>query len=470
MNKLSICLFLFFIPLSAQAQIANSYEINAEFFTKDAQIYNYPVSSESFMRANSTIQLSEIKDSIVTFYLHGETKIDSIRSGGNNINYDYEKVLYNYDYSRVALKVIVNSSDLVDENLTVFYSGFFNPSKAGALSNYMHINNSSGVYLRGYGYSLWFPVFVEAGSDSYKSEFRKVIVTLPPGYKCVVGGKLVGEKTDSANYIATWEPGFTDILNIQCTARKFKLNKKENVYVYYLNDKTSSDKVLDYSIRLRKLYSQNLKDIEESQPLFIMEMPKYGDISSANVVGISESIFNNFEEDIRSKLTIAHELVHPYVKIPITKKNPFYAFVVEGFPSFFQVYALKRIEGDNYKLDEVMRGIEKSYLEKRKTGKTRRGNELPKEKAILKISPEDIGAYKDKFVLNDRVWLFFYSVWDQMGDKKFDLFLKELFSSKSIDYESFENLVIKYLPGYEKKLNIWLNTTDYPKQISLTKE
>ena len=201
-----------------------------------------------------------------------------------------------------------------------------------------------------------------------------------------------------------------------------------------------------------------------------MEMPKYGDISSANVVGISESIFNNFEEDIRSKLTIAHELVHPYVKIPITKKNPFYAFVIEGFPGFFQAYALKRIEGDNYKLDEVMRGIEKSYLEKRKTGKTRRGNELPKEKAILKISPEDIGAYKDKFVLNDRVWLFFYSVWDQMGDKKFDLFLKELFSSKSIDYESFENLVIKYLPGYEKKLNIWLNTTDYPKQISLTKE
>jgi hypothetical protein len=466
-QKLLLFLILLASLIPLKAQIVKSYTINVEFFPKDAQMYNYPVSSESFMRANSTIQLSEITDSVVIFYLHGELKIDSVQSGNKNINYDFDKVLYNYDYSMIALKATVTSSDLVDENLTVFYSGFFNPSKAGALSNYMHINENSGVYLRGYGYSLWFPVFVEAGSNSYKSKFREITIKLPIGYKCIVGGELVKEKTDSVNYTAKWIPDFTDIMDIQCTARKFKLNMRDNVYVYYLTDRPSSEKVLEYAIELRELYSKNLKSIEESHPLFILEMPKYGDISSANVVGIQESIFNNFEEDIRSKLTIAHELVHPYVKIPVTKENPFYAFVIEGFPSFFQAYALKRIEGEKYNIDEVMIELENNYLEKRQTGKTRRGNVLPVEKAILNIKYDEIGKYKDRFVLRDRVWLFFYDIWNKMGDEKFDKFLKKLFAFNTINYKIFEELILNYLNDYKEKLNIWLNTTDYPEDIRI---
>jgi len=469
MKKLLIGIILILTPLYLQAQTVKSYEINAEFFPDDAQMYNYPVPSESFMRANSFIRLSEIQDSVVIFYLHGELKIDSIQSGGKNINYDYDKVLYNYEYSRVALKVIVNSSDLVDESLAIFYSGFFNPSKAGALSNYMHINKNSGVYLRGYGYSLWFPVFIDAYQDSYKADFNKVTISLPIEFKCIVGGELVEEKKDNGSYIAVWKPGNTDILDMQCTARKFKLNTKENVYVYYLTDKSSSDKVLEYSIGLKKLFSNNLKSIDISNPLFIMEMPKYGDISSGNVVGISEELFNAFETDIKSKLTIAHELVHPYVKIPVRKENSFYAFVVEGFPSFFQLYALKKMNEDNYNLAEVMMNVEKSYLEKRRTGKTSRGNELPEEKAILNISSEDIGTYKDTFVLSDRVWLFFYNIWMQMGDEKFDMFLKELFSFNSISYESFEGLISKYIPDFKDGLNKWLNTTNYPEAFRIVK-
>jgi hypothetical protein len=227
--------------------------------------------------------------------------------------------------------------------------------------------------------------------------------------------------------------------------------------------------VLEYSIGLRKLYSQNLKQIDASDPLYIMEMPKYGDISSGNVVGISEELFNKFETDIRSKLTIAHELVHPYVKIPVAKENPFYAFVIEGFPSFFQTYALKKVDGENYHLDEIMKNVEKRYLEKRRTGKTPRGNTLPDEKAILNISSEEIGTFKDKFVLSDRVWLFFYNIWMRMGDDNFDMFLKELFSFKSISYESFEALTLKYIPDFKEELNIWLNTTNYPEKFRIVK-
>jgi len=200
-----------------------------------------------------------------------------------------------------------------------------------------------------------------------------------------------------------------------------------------------------------------------------MEMPRYGDISSGNVIGISEEIFNTFENDIHSKSTIAHELVHPYVKIPVTKENPFYAFVIEGFPSFFQVYALKKMDGDSYNIEEVMINVEARYLEKRKTGKTRRGNTLPVEKPILEIKFDEIGLYKDNFVLNDRVWLFFYSIWNKMGDEEFDRFLKELFSFNSINYNSFEELVVEYIPGFAPELNTWLNTTDYPDEIKIVK-
>ena len=469
MKKLLIGLFLISIPLYLQAQTVNSYEINAEFFPDDAQMYSSPVSPEAFMRANSFIEFSDITDSVIVFYLHGELNIDSILTGYKNINYSDEKVLYDYDYSRVALKVSVRTSDVYKNNLNVFYSGFFNPSKVGALSNYMHINKNNGVYLRGYGYSLWFPVFAEAYQSSYKADFRKITVQLPREYKCIVGGELLEEKIDSTTYTATWEPGLTDIFDIQCTARPYKLNTTDNVYVYYLDNKMSSEKILGYAIGLRKLYSQNLRSIDDTQPLYIMEMPQYGDISSGNVVGISEELFNTFENDIRSQLTIAHELVHPYVKIPVTKENPFYAFVIEGFPSFFQVYALKKMDGDSYNIEEVMINVEARYLEKRKTGKTRRGNPLPVEKPLLEIKFDEIGSYKDNFVLNDRVWLFFYNLWNNMGDEVFDKFLKELFSFNSINYNSFEELVVKYIHGFAPELNTWLNTTDYPDEMKIVK-
>jgi hypothetical protein len=470
MKKLLIGLFLISIPPCLQAQTVNSYEINAEFFPDNAQMYGYPVSPEAFMRANAFVELSEINDSEVVFYLHGELQIDSILIGNNKIDYEYDKVLYNYNYSRVALKVIINASHLNGKSLNVFYSGFFNPSKASALSNYMHINKNSGIYLRGYGYSLWFPIFIEANQNSYKSDFKKVSVKLPGEFKCVVGGELLEEKNKNDTYMATWKPGLTDILDIQCTARPYQINTKDNVYVYYINNISSSEKILHYAVGLRKLYSQNLRSIDNTLPLFIMEMPRYGDISSGNVIGVSEILFNDFENDLRSKLTIAHELVHQYVKIPVEIENPFYAFVVEGFPSFFQVYALKKMDGDSYNIQEKMGKVEAQYLEKRNTGKTRRGNPLPVEKPILNIKFDEIGTYKDNFILNDRVWLFFYRIWSKMGDDKFDRFLRELFSFNSINYSAFEELVVKYISGFQSELNTWIRTNEYPDEIRISNE
>jgi len=102
----------------------------------------------------------------------------------------------------------------------------------------------------------------------------------------------------------------------------------------------------------------------------------------------------------------------------------------------------------------------------RKTG-NRRGYNLPPEKPVLKISFDEIGKYKDTFILSDRVWLFLYDLWRRMGDTEYDRFLKELFKFESVDYKRFEGLILKYLPEYKDELNIWLNTSKYPDSFSI---
>lgn len=467
MKNIFIGLIITVLNLSIQAQNINSYEIFAEFFPNDAKMYNYPVSPEAFLRAHSTIVFLKLTDDDIIFYLHGEFKIDSILVGSKMIEYAAEKVFYYYSYNMVALQVTISSSNVTTDEIKIYYSGFMNPSRARSLSDYMYINKNKGVYLRSYGYSLWFPIFLKSSQDSYKANFKSITIKLPANYKCIVNGELINEFVEKDIYTAIWRPGVKDIVEIQCTAQDYKINSKNNVYVYYLSDKSSSELILDYASQLKKIYSKNLKSINESLPLYIMEMPKYGDISSGNVVGISEKDFNSFNNGLQSKRLIAHELVHPYVYIPVLVNNNFYAFVVEGFPSFFQVYALKRMEGETYNLKEEMKKVEELYLEKRKTGKTQRGNTLPAEKAILNIKFDELGYYKDQFVLNDRVYLFFYTIWNKMGDEKFDNFLQELFRFTSINYEVFEQLILKYIPDYRDNLNIWLNTTNYPEEIQI---
>lgn len=455
MRKILLGFLCLLFAVSLPAQVVSSYTIETEFFPADAKMNGDRVSPDAFMRSGALVEFSKTEKEDLTFYLHGELAIDSILSGSREVEYTTEKVFYYYDYSRVALKVTIKSSDIGPErNLDIRYSGFFNPSRARSLSDYMCIHKDEGVFLRAYGYSLWFPVFTEIEEDSYQAEFKSVTVKVPADLKVIVAGELVAESVTDNVLRSVWKPGVMDIMNMQCTARKYRTNAKLNVFVYYLDDEESSRKILDYAIKLKKLYSRNLRGIDSASPLYIMEMPEYGNISSGNVVGISKRVYDDFENDQHSRLTIAHELVHPYVYIPVSKDNPFCALVVEGFPSFFQVYALRKID-KKFDLEEKMKEKERQYLAKREK------QNFTEEKPILKITFDEIGVYKDHFVLNDRVWLFIYDLWEKMGDEKFDAFLKKLFSWDGIDYKKFEGLVMESIPDYKDELNTWLNTTDY---------
>ena len=148
MKKILLNLCFLFFAFNISAQQVNSYSINVEFFPEDAQMWNYSVANDAFMRGNSKVNFSQINSNNIVFYLHGELKIDSIISGNTSIKYNSEKIFYKMNYSSVALKTTISSSAIaLDETLNIYYSGFMNPSRARSLSNYMHINKNEGVFL-----------------------------------------------------------------------------------------------------------------------------------------------------------------------------------------------------------------------------------------------------------------------------------------------------------------------------------
>jgi hypothetical protein len=120
----------------------------------------------------------------------------------------------------------------------------------------------------------------------------------------------------------------------------------------------------------------------------------------------------------------------------IPRSDPLYALIVEGFPSFFHYPAL------------------------------RRGRPLPKEKPIPRITADEIGTYKDKFILSDRTPLFLDELRNQMGEGGFEKFTRELFAKSAVDDPAFRTLVLGYLPGFEKELTIWFDTTELPAALS----
>ncbi|MFO7756165.1 MAG: hypothetical protein ACQERS_14735 [Bacteroidota bacterium] len=453
----------------ATAQKATNYTIDAEFFPSDAMMYGVEVSPDHFMRGSALITLSGELSEDTPFYLHGELKVDSVIMDGVRVEHISEKVMYGYDYSNLAVKTVLNGIPEGKNNeIKVFYSGFMHPSKARSISDYMHIDKEEGVFLRSFAYSLWFPVFLEAGEQWHPAMFDMVTVRLPAGFRSVITGELVSEYDNEGIYMAEWKPGLVDIFEVQCTAREYQVLEKNGISVYYIHDKQQAGNILDFSVRLKEFCYDKLRAYDDSRHLFVIEMPRFGDISSGNVIGLQSARFSNFDNSMSSMATITHEFVHPYLSIPVSMDSPLYALVVEGFPSFFQVYVLDGII-DDYSPEEEMRRVEDNYMEKKRTGLNSRGGKLPAEKPIYEITADEIGAYKDNFILSDRVWLFMFDLWQHMGKDKFEEFVRDLFSLDSIDQRIFETLIIDYLPAYRDRLDTWLKTTKYQEGFILEK-
>jgi len=350
----------------------------------------------------------------------------------------------------------------VPDKIQVKWSGYFHPSKARSPSDYMRVDGS-GVFLRSLGYSPWFPIFLDDGEDEYDVEFRRVSITVPSDWTAVFAGNLESSEKGENESRFTWRSGHLSLFAGQLTARPFVVMTEGPVSVYSLGDEESlsaAREIVKLTRSLLDYYRAHYRHDAVAGSTHIVEMPQYGDISSGNVVGIQEERWRSFSESESSRRTLAHELVHPFVHPKISASDPLYAFVIESFPSYFHYAALDALGEMDY--EGRMKRIRESYLEKKKTGKGWRGHPLPTEKPISTITAEEIGTYKDTFVLSDRAVLFLHELRTRMGKQAFDAFCAELFSVEELDTSAFRALVLETLPDFGPDMTTWLDGVELP--------
>ena len=329
-----------------------------------------------------------------------------------------------------------------------------------------------GVFLRALGYSPWFPVFVLPDSDSYATNFSEVVIHTPAEFIPVFAGDRISEEVKESVRVSRWHATQLELFSAQCTAQRFKVSSEGNLFLYHFPDSLSTAKagsILKFVQDLNSEFAERYRKNVSVGQTHVMEMPAYGDISSGNVTGITAGIWQTFDTDEWSKRGLAHELVHPFVHTETKSADSLFALEIEGFPSYFHLPILAEQFGNDW-YDKNMKQIEDEYLKKKRTGLGWRDRPLPREKPLVAISDEEVGVYKDVFVLDDRALLFLNWLNHQMGRERFFKFTRELFNDGLVTIKSFRELVLKYLPSSRADIDVWLKTSDYPTRFQIQRQ
>lgn len=439
-------------------------------WNKEDSMKNYP---HMLGKAVVTVDLGKQPCNSVDFYLHSELRAHRVQLGEADLKFSQEPVFYTSNYSLVATRISAELDGLSGKHsFTVTYGGLFNPSCSGSPSNYMRID-SNGAYLRAYGYSLWFPVLLEARQESHAVDFTRVKIKSPKRFTAVFTGRRLGDTIEGGRRISSWRGEGIDLRYAQVTVRPFEIAEKEGIHIYHMDSEKSravAGEIQQLTGRLKSYFLDNYMKTAADPQIHIAELPNFASgISSGNMVGMTSGQWHNFgtpDKNISFVLLLGHELVHPFVSFEVDRDNPLAAMVVEGFPSYFHLPAVAEIVGEEW-YQRFMQRVEDAYLEKKASGKTRWGTPLPAEKPILKITWDEIGSYKDTFILNDRVRLFMNYIRENLGKKRFKQFTIQLCALKRPGVSFFKGFVQQYLPGKGKEIARWLETNDYPEEFHL---
>ena len=438
----------------------SQYQLDAKFFPDEAR-----------MEGQATVYLSPAADRepAVTFYLHGELRVDSLKIDARDIEHQCEQVFYDYDYSLIATacKFALSGSDY-EHPLTVFYSGYFNPSKVRSPSDYMRIDRD-GVFLRAYAYSLWFPVFLPANENDYPVTFSKATIRTPSEFHSVFVGTKTGESEIDGWRVSEWSARDVSLFAAQCTAQRFQITSKGNYFLYHYADSLSTltaGQILGFADRTNALYNKYYRKGAEGGQFYLVEMPEYGDISSDNVTGLTYWTWQSFMEDANCQRALGHELVHPYVAVPVDRADSLWSFAIEGFPSYLHLPVLAEDLGTKW-YNSFLQWMEDRYVESRHTGTDRRGNPLPPEIPLLSITADKLSTYKDEFVLCDRALFFLNYLYSRMGKEKFFTFTSDMLNRDQLTVGSFRDIIEQYLPGSGGDVTLWLASTEFPERFHL---
>lgn len=428
----------------------------------------HPAESRLEATAEVFFPPSMVKAGELRFYLHDELSVQGVSLGGRAVAYTTTTVDYAYSYTSKALRCTVQLPTPVRgaEPLVVRYAGRFSASSARAKSDYMRID-AEGVLLRGYGYTLWYPEFLPSGAAPYGVRFDPVRIRVPEAYVPIFVGRRVSERVMDGVRVAEWRCESVETLSVQLTARPYGVASAEGVSVYHLRDSLSGEtagKIIEDAQGLLERFSRRYGRQEALLHLHIMQMPEHGDIFSANVIGISASSWKEAGTDANLLGLLAHELVHAYVQRRPPANDPLYALAFEGFPSYFHLPVLAELLGED-EYARVMDWHQRSYLERKARAAAGEASGLPPEKPLYEIKPEEIGYYKDVFVLGDRALLFFDWLRRRAGDEAFFDFAGELFRETALDRARFEQLVRRHFRVSAEELRTWMETTEYPESF-----
>lgn len=419
------------------------------------------------MRGEAVVRFdpaASVGDSI-TCYLHGELSVDSVLIDGVPTVPSERPVFYEFDYSLIAREITISVGGARPQSLTIAYSGSFNRSQSRSPSDYMRIDES-GVFLRAYGYSLWFPVFLPARADDYNVDFERVTVRLPRGFTGVFVGARTGARTVGDTVITEWTAPNTSLFAAQLTARPFQTLRGGAFEILHLPDSVSADaarSILDFAQVLCHRNATRYRAPDRADVHYIVQTPPYGDIASGGVTGLMESTWRVFSEDENAQRALAHELVHSYVRLDIPRDDSLFCLAVEGFPSYFHLPCVAEQRGAEF-YNRFVGWMETLYLDRRASGKDRRGRSLPPEKALLAVTADELPVYKDNFVLGDRALLFLNFLRARMG-RRFDDFTADLFNAGVTSVGRFRAMIENHLPGSADDVRIWLETTEYPERF-----
>jgi len=142
----------------------------------------------------------------LTLYLHPELSVIAVASrDGLPLDYETKAVAHDWSYTKsfaahsIELAEPIAAGDT--QLLHLSYQGSFSPSSLRSPSDFMRIDRK-GAYLRGLGYSLWFPVTVRDGIDS-SADFH-IQLDVPSEWTGVAFGNLERAEHSGKRSISWW--------------------------------------------------------------------------------------------------------------------------------------------------------------------------------------------------------------------------------------------------------------------------
>jgi len=92
---------------------------------------------------------------------------------------------------------------------------------------------------------------------------------------------------------------------------------------------------------------------------------------------------------------------------------------------------------------------------------------LPQEKPIDRIGADELSTWKDTFVLNDRVVLFWDYLRRELGEDEFATLCRDLFGQPRLSADSVTEMILAAYPGPASNIDSWLSTTEFPRWMRL---